>query len=117
MGLKIVTVSIFLAEAFLSHQGGKESGMESRWLSEWIGIKEGILRSYAHALLFAVLTVFSIAAFGTIGLIATAVWAVVDEMTKPLLHNERHCSGKDILLNLIGEGIGAGLAALVSGIC
>ena len=117
MSVKIVAVLFFLAEAFLSHHGGKESGAESRWLSERTGIREGFLRSSAHVLLFAVLTVFSIAAFGTIGLISTAAWAVVDEMTKPLLYNQLHCSCKDILLNLIGVGIGTGLVALVGGIC
>ena len=108
-----MTVLIFLAEAFLSHQGGKESGAESRWLSERTGIREGFLRSIAHVLLFAVLAGFSMDAFGTIGLIAAAAWAVVDEMTKPLLHNQRHCSGKDILLNLFGIWIGAGLIVVI----
>lgn len=112
MGMKITAVFIFLVEVFLSHQGGRESGMESRWLSERTGIVEGFLRLSAHVLLFAALAGFSTGAFGTAGLIATAVWAVMDEVTKPMLRNQRHCSGKDILLNLAGVWIGAGLAMM-----
>ena len=104
--MKIAAIVVFLLEAFLSHQGGKQSGEESRWLSKVSGINEGFLRKSAHVLSFLIITVLAVSGFGTAGLIAAAIWALVDELTKPLLKNQRHCSGRDILLNLVGVAAG-----------
>lgn len=78
MGLKVAAIAVFLIEVFLSHQGGKESGAESRWLSERIGLKESFLRSAAHVLIFAVLTCVTVLGFGWVGVALVAVWAAVD---------------------------------------
>ena len=113
MVLKIAVIVVLLAEIFLSHQSGSSSGMESRWLADRTGIRESFLRSAAHVLIFAVLAALGTIGFGWIGLIVIAVWAVLDEVTKPLLRNQRHCSGKDILLNLAGTGIGGAIALIL----
>ena len=108
---------IFLIEIFLSHQEGRKSGAESKCLSEKTGIKEGFIRSFAHILLFMNIAGSSFIAFGIVGFIFVIIWSALDEITKPLLHNFRHCSGKDILLNYIGTGIGTGLVMLVQILC
>lgn len=113
MGIKIIAIVIIIVEAFLSHQSGRTSGKESRWLSEKTGVNESFIRSAAHVLLFAVLAGIAWLAFGTAGIIVAAVWAIADEATKPLLHNQRHCSLKDILLNLAGTALGTALALLI----
>ena len=107
---------ILLVEVFLSHQEGRLSGAESKWLSEKTGLKEGFIRSFAHILLFMILACASFIAFETAGLIVVIIWSALDEITKPLLNNFRHCSGRDILLNYIGTGLGTGLALLIMSI-
>ena len=113
MILKIAVIVVFIFEIFHSHQSGRKSGMESRWLAERTGVQESLLRSAAHVLLFAVLTALGSIAFGWVGFIAALVWAAADEASKPLLRNQRHCSGKDILLNLAGVGIGGIVTLLI----
>ena len=104
--MKTAAILVFLVEVFLSHQNGRESGAESKWLAERIHIKEGILRKSAHVLCFMILSILMSLAYGTAGYIAVAAWAAVDELTKPVLRNQRHCSGKEILLNLAGVVVG-----------
>ena len=38
--------------------------------------------------------------------VGVALWAIMDEVTKPWMKNERHCSGKDIGWNVLGCVIG-----------
>ena len=116
MGFKVTAVVIFLIEVFLSHQEGRQSGAESKWLSEKTGLKESFIRSFAHILLFVILAGTVFVAYGIAGFIFVIIWAALDEITKPLLHNFRHCSGRDILLNYIGIGIGTGVALLIMSI-
>ena len=84
----IMFIAAFAVEVYLSHQNGKDSGAVSSNLSIRIHISEKMLRTGAHIGFFAVMIV--------------AVWAVLDEVTKPLLKNGRHCSTIDIGWNLIG---------------
>ena len=101
----IVFVAIVISEFYLSHQNGNDSGAASKALSTRIHISEKMLRTDAHIGFFAVMTVLA-SLVCRVMIVAVAVWAVMDEVTKPLLKNGRHCSGVDIRWNLIGVAVG-----------
>ena len=90
--LIIMFIVVIIAEVYLSHQNGKDFGAASKNLSSRFHLSEKMLRTGAHIGFFAVMIV--------------AVWAVLDEVTKPLLKNGRHCSTIDIGWNLIGAAAG-----------
>ncbi len=101
--LIIMFIVAIIAEVYLSHQNGKDSGAANKNLSSRIHLSEKMLRTGAHIGFFAVMTV--LACWGSRVMIV-AVWAVLDEVTKPLLKNGRHCSTIDIGWNLIGAAAG-----------
>lgn len=103
--MRIAAVLIFIVECWLSHQGGKKSGEESRWLARATGIKEKTLRRMAHVLLFLALSVCTGLGFGWQRIVGVCIWSVLDEVTKIWVRG-RHCSALDIGLNLLGTGIG-----------
>ena len=99
--LIIVFVATVISEVYLSHQNGKDSGAASKALSTRIHISEKMLRTGAHIISFAVMTVLACQVW-KIAPVAVVIWSVMDEVTKPLLGNGRHCSAVDIGWNLIG---------------
>jgi len=103
--MRIVAVVVFIVECVLSHTPGDRSGRQSETLAKLSGVDEGLLRRLAHVFLFLVLGVLTGAGFGWIGIGAAAVWAVVDELTKPLIPG-RHFSWIDVGLNLVGVAAG-----------
>ena len=109
---KIVLMTLFIAtvllEVYLSHQNGKDSGAASKTLSSRIHISEKMLRTGAHIISFAVMTVLACQVW-KIAPVAVVIWSVMDEVTKPMLKNERHCSVKDIGWNVVGCVIGFGV--------
>ena len=120
---KIVLIFMFLAvtiaEIFLSHQNGKDSGAASKNLSSRMHISEKMLRTGAHMISFAVMTVLlclvcQMYQLRMITSLFVAVWAVMDEVTKPMMKNGRHCSIKDIGWNLLGVAVGCGVWMIVS---
>lgn len=97
---------MFIAvEVYLSHQNGKDSGAASKALSCRMHISEKILRTGAHIGFFTVMTVLACQVW-KIAPVAVVIWAVMNEVTKPLLKNGRHCSAVDIGWNLIGVAVG-----------
>ena len=111
---KVIAVIAFnavtITEIYLSHQNGKDSGAASRSLSTHIHISEKMLRTSAHMIFFAVITfllclVCQMYQLRMITSLFVAVWAVMDEVTKPMMKNGRHCSKKDIGWNLLGVGV------------
>lgn len=103
--MKFLAVVVFIIEVLLSHTPGEASGNQSHWLSEMTGVKEGVLRRSAHVVLFFLLSLFSGLGFGWIGVGITAVWCVLDEVTKIPIPG-RHASAVDSLLNLGGCMLG-----------
>lgn len=101
----IMFIAAFAVEVYLSHQNGKDSGAVSSNLSIRIHISEKMLRTGAHIGFFAVMTVLA-SLVCRVMIVAVAVWAIMDEVTKPLLGNGRHCSIVDIGWNLIGVAVG-----------
>lgn len=118
--MKIIAGLWLIFMLVLSHIGGTASSEESRWLSRMTGVKEGVLRRYAHVIVYAVLGVLVTVAWSD-----TALWirclvlgliAVVDEGSKALsIFTGRHCSVAEIGLNLVGVGIGVVAGLLISG--
>lgn len=106
--MRFAAVVVFIVECVLSHTPGDRSGRQSETLAKLSGVDEGLLRRFAHVFLFLVLGVLAGAGFGWIGIGAAAVWAVVDELTKPLVPG-RHFSWIDVGLNLAGVAVGVGL--------
>jgi len=106
--MRFAAVLVFIVECVLSHTPGDRSGRQSETLAKLSGVDEGLLRRLAHVFLFLVLGVLTGAGFGWIGIGAAAVWAVVDEATKPLVPG-RHFSWIDVGLNLVGVAVGVGL--------
>ncbi len=106
MWMRWLAVSVFIFEVLLSHTTGDRSGAESRWLSERVHVSERALRRGAHVCLFAILSAMSGLAFGRFGIAATAVWSLLDEVTKIPIPG-RHFSWFDVGLNLCGCAIGA----------
>ena len=120
---KIVLIFMFLAvtiaEIFLSHQNGKDSGAASKNLSSRMHISEKMLRTSAHMIFFAAMMVLlclvcQMYQLRMITSLFVAVWAVMDEVTKPLMKNGRHCSIKDIGWNLLGVAVGGCVWMIVS---
>lgn len=103
---KISSLLWFLAECWLSHQPGPASGKQSRWLAEHSGTDERLLRRGAHVICFSGLSLLSCLGFGMIGLLFSAAWSALDELSKKRIAG-RHCSGRDVRLNLFGTAIGA----------
>lgn len=99
-------------EVWLSHTSGPRSGYQSETLAKLSGVDEVLLRRSAHVFLFLVLGALAGAGFGWIGIGSAAVWAVVDELTKPLIPG-RHFSWIDVGLNLAGVAVGVGLWLVV----
>ncbi|MBR5343614.1 MAG: VanZ family protein [Oscillospiraceae bacterium] len=106
MGWKIASALWYLFECSLSHQPGKSSGAQSRWLAARSGTDERFLRRAAHPLCFAVLSLLSGLGFGLWGLGFSAAWSALDELSKKHIEG-RHCSVRDIRLNLYGTAAGA----------
>ena len=82
-------------------------------------ISEKMLRTGAHMISFAVMTVLlclvcQMYQVLMITSLFVAVWAVMDEVTKPMMKNGRHCSLKDIGWNLLGEAVGDSVWMIVS---
>ena len=107
----IVFVAVTITEIYLSHQNGRDSGAASRSLSTRIHISEKKLRTSAHMISFAVITVLlclvcQMYQLRMVTSLFVAVWAVMDEVTKPMMKNGRHCSIKDIGWNLLGVAVG-----------
>ena len=72
-------------EVWLSHTPGAQSGEQSKWLVATTHISEKSLQSLAYVFLFLLLSLFAAAGFGVAGVAVSAVWAVLDEATKPLV--------------------------------
>ena len=106
--MRLAAVAVFIVECVLSHTPGDRSGRQSETLAKLSGVDEGLLRRLAHVFQFLVLGVLTGAGFGWIGIGTAAVWAVVDEATKPLVPG-RHFSWIDVGLNLVGVAVGVGL--------
>ena len=105
MGWKTAAVLWYLLECWLSHVPGHRSGAQSRWLAEHSGTDERLLRRAAHVLCFAGLSLLSGLGFGWWGAAFSTAWSALDELTKRGIRG-RHCSRRDIRLNLIGTVIG-----------
>lgn len=111
---KIATVVWFGIEVVLSHTPGDQSGAKSQAISRLTGIDEGLLRRSAHVSLFAVLSLLAGVGWGWIGVVVSAVWSVLDEMTKRWIPG-RHSSAFDMLLNLFGVVIGTAVWLIAGG--
>ena len=120
---KVIAVVLFVAvtitEIYLSHQNGKDSGAASKSLSTCIHISEKMLRTGAHMIFFAVMMVLlclvcQMCQLRMLTSLFVAVWTVMDEVTKPMMKNGRHCSLKDIGCNLLGVAVGGCVWMIVS---
>ena len=116
--MKIITGFWLVFMLVLSHIGGTASSEESRWLSRMTGVKEGILRRYAHVIVYAVLGVLTTVSWSDTALwlkcLALAVIAVADESSKALrIFEGRHCSVAEIGLNLVGGVLGVVVGLLI----
>ena len=110
--IRILTVIWFVVELWLSHSPGDRSSKESRFLSNLLHIDEELLRNLAHVFCFSILSALAILSFGYIGLKMTVVWCTIDELTKKMVPG-RHCSVRDIFLNLCGTLLGAVVILLI----
>ena len=104
--MRYLALVVFIIEVCLSHTSGETSGNQSKWLSSMTGVKEGLLRRLAHVVLFAALAVTAGLGFGTWGIVGVAVWALLDEVTKPIIPGRHFCLWPDVVLNLVGCLIG-----------
>ena len=113
--LKVIAfIAVVIIEVYLSHQNGKDSGAASKSLSNRLHLSEAVIRTGAHIGFFAVmmflaLLVCKVYQLSMMVAVAVAAWAIMDEVTKPMLNNGRHCSLVDIGWNLIGVVVGFGL--------
>ena len=115
----VVFITVIITEIYLSHQNGRDSGAASKSLSTRIHISEKMLRTSAHMISFAAMMVLlclvcQMYQLRVITSLFVAVWAVMDEVTKPMLKNGRHCSIKDIGWNLLGVAVGGCVWMIVS---
>ena len=99
--LTIMFIAVVIAEVYLSHQNGKDSGAASKSLSTRLHLSEAVIRTGVHIISFAVmmflmLLVCKVYQVRMMTAVVIALWAIMDEVTKPMLKNERHCSVKDI---------------------
>lgn len=115
--LTIMFVAVVTAEVYLSHQNGKDSGAASKSLSTRLHLTEIVIRTGAHIISFAVLMFLACLVCGVCQytqpwmIAAIVIWSVMDEVTKPMLNNGRHCSVVDIGWNLLGVAVGYGVWA------
>lgn len=108
----ILFILILCLEIFLSHQDGYKSGEESEVLAKILHISNKHIRILAHIVLFAVIMFVGLKAFKDYKMVITvavSIWAILDEVTKPLMKNYRHMSIFDIGMNILGVVIGFGL--------
>ena len=117
--LTIMFIAVTITEVYLSHQNGKDSGAASKSLSTRLHLSEAVIRTGAHMISFAVMTVLlclvcQMYQLRMITSLLATVWAVMDEVTKPMMKNGRHCSIKDIGWNLLGVAVGCGVWMMVS---
>ena len=114
--LMILFILILAAEVFLSHQDGHKSGDESRKIASVLRLPNHFIRVGAHILFFALLMftgLLALPGYKRIVIIAVLLWTILDEATKPMLHNFRHFSLQDVGWNLLGAAIGSGLWYLI----
>ncbi len=104
--MKFAAIFIFILEVLLSHAPGTVSGNQSRWLSSMTGVKGGLLRRSMHVLLFLLLSFTAGAAWGWIGVLLTAAWSLLDEVTKIPIPGRHFCLWPDVALNVIGTATG-----------
>lgn len=115
--LTIMFIAVTITEVYLSHQNGKDSGAASKSLSTRLHLSEAVIRTVAHIGFFAVMMFLILLVCGgckvyqvrMMTAVVVALWAIMDEVTKPMLKNERHCSVKDIGWNLLGIAVGYGV--------
>ena len=85
------------------------------------GVPESSLRMLIHVVLYLVLGVLVILSWSNTPVwmksLALAITVVIDEWSKGLrLFPDRHCSvWPDMMLNLLGAGIGVGIGVLIGG--
>ena len=103
--LRILSITWFILEAWLSHTPGERSGKESKSLSAVLHVNESFLRKAAHVVMFMILAALVAVSFPPWCLWLVAGWALVDEVTKPLVPG-RHFSWPDVGLNLLGTAVG-----------
>lgn len=115
------TIIWFLFMTYLSHQDGEHTGKTSRELAEKllfldsdINLLNSRLRRLAHVVVYAVLAVLLIVTLELGGYplwltMVTVVWAWADEATKRLIQG-RHFSWGDVVLNVLGIGIGMAIS-------
>ena len=111
----IFFILILIAEIFLSHQNGYKSGEESLAIAKALHLSNQTIRLAAHIILFAIIMFTGLMTFPehtVLVIVAIVLWAVLDEVTKPLLNNFRHTSLFDIGMNLIGVTIGIGCSLI-----
>ena len=115
--LTIMFIAVTITEVYLSHQNGKDSCAASKSLSTCLHLSEAVIRIGAHIISFAVMMFLACWVCGgckvyqlrMMTAVVVALWAIMDEVTKPMLKNERHCSVKDIGWNVVGCVVGFGL--------
>ncbi len=117
--LTIMFIAVTITEVYLSHQNGKDSGAASKSLSTRLHLSEAVIRTGAHMISFAAMMVLlclvcQMYQLRMITSLFVAVWAVMDEVTKPMMKNGRHCSIKDIGWNLLGVAVGGCVWMIVS---
>lgn len=113
----------FCFMTYLSHQNGEQTSQTSRELTEQIerifpagdfAHLHGLLRQAAHVVVFMVLAILLLTTISMkshdvhimlAAVAGIAVWAWVDEATKPWIQG-RHFSWYDVRLNLLGVLIG-----------
>ncbi len=108
---KLASALCFVGEAWLSHLPGERSAEQSRWAAKHSGADERKLRKAAHVLCFTMLALLACLGFGPWALLFCAAWSALDELTKDPRRG-RHCSARDIRLNLLGTAIGGALRLL-----
>ena len=101
---------VFILEVVLSHTPGNTSINQSAWLSSVTRVNEGVLRKITHILLFALLS-FTAGQTKSLLLLVVA-WSILDEITKIPIPG-RHCNLVDMVLNLVGTGIGCMIQILL----
>ncbi|MBR2259037.1 MAG: VanZ family protein [Blautia sp.] len=107
---------VFILEVVLSHTPGNTSINQSAWLSSVTRVNEGLLRKVTHVVLFAILS-FTVhlswpetSLWARVGVVVA--WSILDEVTKIPIPG-RHCNLVDVVLNLVGTGIGCMIQILL----
>lgn len=110
--IKLVSIVWLIFITILSHTPGDRSSAESRWLSAFSHIDEGVLRRGAHVVCFGVLMCIALLGWGKWAAFFVVAWSVVDEYSKPFIRG-RHADFKDWLLNAAGCALGCAAWLLV----